>query len=241
MIVVPVYNHARALATMLPQLQASGLPCLLVDDGSAADCAQALDAMVAAHPAWLSLARLSANAGKGAAMLRGFEVAGGLGYTHVLQIDADAQHDCAAIAAFIDASRAAPQALVLAWPRYDASVPLGRLLGRYLTHVWVWINTLSLEIRDSMCGLRVYPLRAVQDLLASESVGQRMDFDTEIAVRLHWRSCPLLQLATPVRYPADGVSHFRLWRDNWLISRMHARLFFGMLRRLPRLLRRRRR
>jgi hypothetical protein len=37
----------------------------------------------------------------------------------------------------------------------------------------------------------------------------------------------------------DGVSHFRVGRDNLLISRMHASLFFGMLVRAPRLLGRR--
>ena len=41
---------------------------------------------------------------------------------------------------------------------------------------------------------------------------------------------------TRVRYPEDGVSHFRVWQDNLLISAMHARLFFGMLWRSPRLL-----
>ena len=40
-------------------------------------------------------------------------------------------------------------------------------------------------------------------------------------------------------YPADGISHFRLWQDNLLISRMHARLFGGMLLRAPALLWRR--
>jgi hypothetical protein len=42
-----------------------------------------------------------------------------------------------------------------------------------------------------------------------------------------------------VGYPVDGISHFRLLRDNWLITLMHTRLFFGMLRRAPRLLARR--
>jgi predicted LPLAT superfamily acyltransferase len=37
-------------------------------------------------------------------------------------------------------------------------------------------------------------------------------------------------------YPADGISHFRLLRDNLQISWMHTRLFFGMLLRLPLLL-----
>jgi GT2 family glycosyltransferase len=66
-----------------------------------------------------------------------------------------------------------------------------------------------------------------------------MDFDIEIIVRLHWAGVPIRTVPTRVTYPMDGVSHFRLWRDNARISAMHTRLFFGMLWRLPRLLVRR--
>ena len=64
-------------------------------------------------------------------------------------------------------------------------------------------------------------------------------FDVEVLVRLFWRGIVVHNLPTRVTYPLDGVSHFDVWRDNVRISRMHARLFFGMLRRLPRLLVRR--
>ncbi|HRH16120.1 MAG TPA: glycosyltransferase family 2 protein, partial [Aquabacterium sp.] len=112
----------------------------------------------------------------------------------------------------------------------------GRLYGRYLTHVWVWINTLSLEIRDSMCGYRVYPLQPVVDLLDRVKLGRRMDFDPELLVRLHWRGTAMVSVPTRVCYPLDGVSHFKMLQDNVLISRMHARLLLGMLLRLPLLL-----
>lgn len=239
LIVIPVYNHERGLATMLDGLRASRLPCLLVDDGSEPMCAAALDTMVAANAGWLSLHRRAANGGKGAALMSGFGEAAARGHSHVLQIDADGQHDTADVPRFAAAAREQPDALILGQPRYDQSVPIGRLVGRYATHIWVWINTLSLDIADTMCGFRVYPLAAVHALLAEEHLGTRMDFDTEIVVRLHWRGIRVVNLTTPVRYPADGVSHFKLWRDNVLISRMHARLFFGMLMRLPRLLRQR--
>lgn len=119
-------------------------------------------------------------------------------------------------------------------PEYDESVPKGRLYGRYLTHLWVWINTLSFAIRDSMCGFRIYPLAPVLALMAQEPIGRRMDFDVEIIVRLFWRGVAVINLPTRVTYPSDGVSHFDVWRDNVRISRMHARLFFGTSRRLPR-------
>jgi hypothetical protein len=103
----------------------------------------------------------------------------------------------------------------------------------------VWINTLSLAIRDSMCGFRVYPLAAVVDLINRTRLGTRMDFDCEVLVRLHWRGVAIVNVPTRVTYPQDGVSHFRAWLDNVLISRMHAQLFLGMLWRAPGLLLRR--
>jgi hypothetical protein len=63
-----------------------------------------------------------------------------------------------------------------------------------------------------------------------------MDFDIEILVRLYWRGIGVMNLPTRVTYHPDGVSHFHVWRDNVRISRAHARLFLGMLRRLPVLL-----
>jgi hypothetical protein len=169
-------------------------------------------------------------------VMRGFEKALAEGYTHAVQIDADHQHDPADIPRLLALSQANPEALITGIPVYDNSVPKSRLYGRYATHVMVWINTLSLSIRDSMCGFRVYPLAQTLQVWRSEAVGKRMQFDTEIMVRMYWSGITVLSLPTAVTYPADGVSHFDLWRDNLRISSMHTRLFFGMLRRLPTLL-----
>lgn len=235
--VIPVYNHEHALPQVLAALQDAGLPCVLVDDASSAACAAVMDAL-ATQPD-VHLLRLPVNQGKGGAVMAGLREAARLGYSHALQVDADGQHDLAAVAAFLELSRREPQALVCGYPQYDASVPKGRLYARYLTHVWVWINSLSLQIRDSMCGFRVYPLPATLALIDSVSLGRRMDFDPEILVRLAWRNQPMRWLPTRVHYPLDGLSHFRLWHDNALISKMHAKLFFGMLLRAPLILARR--
>lgn len=236
LIVVPVYNHQHAIGPLLARLRVHGQPCLLVDDGSAPACASVLRALAAADPAGVSLLRLEPNQGKGAAVMAGLREAARRGHSHVLQIDADGQHDPADIPAFLAAAAAEPGAVVNGRPVFDASVPKGRLYGRYATHVWVWINTLSLDIVDSMCGFRVYPLPPTLRLIDRSRIGRRMDFDTDILVRLHWAGVPVRNLATRVSYPTDGVSHFDLWRDNVRISAMHTRLFFGMLWRLPRLL-----
>jgi hypothetical protein len=158
------------------------------------------------------------------------------GYSHALQIDADGQHDTGDIPRFLALARERPEAVVTGRPVYDASVPRGRLIARNLTHVWVWIETLSFDIRDSMCGFRVYPLRPVVEVLNRSRPGRRMDFDPEILVRLFWAGTPVLTIPTRVIYPLGGQSHFRMVHDNVLITAMHVRLVFGMLWRLPRLL-----
>ncbi|HEV7815289.1 MAG TPA: glycosyltransferase [Janthinobacterium sp.] len=233
---VPVYNHGQAVGAVAAALLRHQVHCILVDDGSAASCAAVLDALALAQPERITLVRHARNQGKGAAVISGALRASQMGYSHILQIDADGQHDSADVPRFLALAAASPAALVVGCPLYDASVPAARLYGRYATHVWVWINTLSLQIRDSMCGLRVYPLAPMLALARRRALGRRMNFDTDILVRLYWEGLEVINLPTRVGYPAGGVSHFRLWRDNLLITRMHTQLFFGMLRRAPRLL-----
>ena len=235
-VVIPVYDHPDTIGEVVLRVLGHGVPCILVDDGSGAECAAVLDLLAATHPKRVTLLRLPANQGKGAAMVAGFRTAGRHGYTHVLQVDADGQHDCADIPEFLAQARWNPEAVVAGCPLWDESVPRSRLYGRYLTHVWVWINTLSFDIRDSMCGFRLYPLATLLPLLDEEPIGRRMDFDSDVIVRLHWRGVPVRNQPTRVTYPQDGISHFRLWADNVLISSMHARLFLGMLWRAPLLL-----
>ncbi|MEN9545145.1 MAG: hypothetical protein RLZZ598_1978 [Pseudomonadota bacterium] len=233
-VVIPVYNHGISIARVVGAVRAQGLPSVLVDDGSEPGCAAVLDALAADED--VTLVRLAQNQGKGGAVMAGLRAALAQGHTHAIQIDADGQHDTADLPAFLALAQQHPQAVIAGRPIYDRSVPLGRLVGRYATHVWVWINTLSFSVRDSMCGFRVYPLAPVVMLLDRARIGRRMDFDVEVLVRLVWAGVPVIQQPTRVTYPPGGVSHFRALHDNLLISWMHARLFFGMLPRAPRLL-----
>ncbi|MFK8330651.1 glycosyltransferase family 2 protein [Pseudomonas sp. BJa5] len=235
--VIPVYNHEQAVPAVVAGLLAAGLPCVLVDDASSPACARVLRQL--AEQEHVFLLPLAHNQGKGGAVMAGLREAARLGFSHALQVDADGQHDLADVERFLQQSCEHPQALICGYPQYDASVPKGRLYARYLTHVWVWINSLSLQIPDSMCGFRVYPLPPTLALIDSVNLGRRMDFDPEILVRLSWRNQPMRWLPTRVHYPADGLSHFRLVHDNALISKMHAKLFVGMLLRAPAILWRR--
>nr|WP_269837359.1 glycosyltransferase family 2 protein [Enterobacter ludwigii] len=237
---IPCYNHGAMMAKVLSRLAPFGLPCLVVDDGSDEQTRRILERLAAGQPQ-VTLVRLAQNAGKGAAVIKGLEESARAGYTHAVQVDADGQHAIEDIPKMLALAERHPEALISGQPIYDDSIPRSRLYGRWITHVWVWIETLSLQLKDSMCGFRVYPVSPTLQLAARVSLGKRMDFDTEVMVRLYWQGNTSYFLPTRVTYPPDGLSHFDALKDNVRISLMHTRLFFGMLPRIPTLLFRRRR
>jgi len=237
--VVPVYNHGETVGDVVATLRGYGLPVILVDDGSDTFTARIVDEIVSIKQSFgppVKLVRLPNNRGKGAAVMTGLRSAYGYKATHVLQVDADGQHGLEVVPRFLDASAQNPDAVIAGYPLYDAMVPRARFYGSHLALALVWINTLSRRIAGPMCGFRLYPLAKVKDILPTMAYALRMDFDTEIAVRLDWENVPFVNLPVAVRYPLGGISHFRIVRDNLRILAMHVRLFFGMIRRLPNLL-----
>ncbi|KFB99307.1 glycosyl transferase/lysophospholipid acyltransferase [Trabulsiella guamensis ATCC 49490] len=224
-VVIPCYNHGAMMSRVLARLAPLDLPCIIVDDGSDDATRQVLETLAAHHPT-LTLIRLTQNAGKGTAVICGLQAAHNAGFTHAVQVDADGQHAIEDIPELLALSSRYPGALISGQPLYDDSIPRARLYGRWVTHIWVWIETLSLQLKDSMCGFRVYPIAPTLSLASRVSLGKRMDFDTEVMVRLYWQGNTSYFVPTRVTYPQDGLSHFDALKDNLRISLMHTRLFF---------------
>ena len=234
-LLIPIYNHKADIRGVVEKLSIWNLPILIVDDGGDQETQTVLAALAAEYPL-VRLARLPENGGKGAAVMHGMRLALATGFTHALQIDADGQHDSSDVPLFLERGAVHPESVICGAPIYDGTVPKGRLYGRYVTHFWVWIETISFAIKDSLCGFRLYPLAATCALIDSVKIPTRMDFDTAIIVRLFWRGVGVENIRTRVTYPQDGLSHFNMLRDNWRITKMHTLLFCGMLLRLPLLL-----
>lgn len=233
--VIPVYNHPIYLDALLEKINEFNLPVILVNDGSDELCTTKLRDLDQRFTHVVLVEHVE-NQGKGQAVMTGLSKAQALGFSHALQIDADGQHDWNDIGQFLEISKQHPEAVVIGSPIFDETVPKGRLYGRYATHIWVWINSLSFEIKDSMCGFRIYPLAATLAVIQSAKLQPRMGFDSEILVRLKWDNLSFINVPTKVIYPEHGISHFNVWRDNLGMTKAHSRLFAGMLLRLPKLL-----
>jgi predicted LPLAT superfamily acyltransferase len=230
-VVIPTYDNPETIAAVVRGAQTWVPDVVVVDDGSAEAGRAAVDAL--RDMPGMHVLRREKNGGKGAAVKDGLRLAHELGFSHALQVDADGQHLLEDIPRFVEAARECPEALVLGEPKFDASVPKGRLHGRKITTFFTRVEMRGRRtIHDPMCGFRVYPL---DEALLAKARGNAMDFDIEIAVRMAWRGVPIVNLPTQVRYVGateGGVSHFRMVRDNWLISCMHVRLVLGAILRL---------
>lgn len=235
LVLIPSYNPGPKVFETVRAARAQWQPVWIVVDGSTDGTAAALVAMAQSDPG-LEVWVRPRNGGKGRAVREGLEQALRRGFTHVLVMDSDGQHPAARIPAFMQASIARPEAMVIGEPVFDESAPAIRVKGRRISNWWANLETLWAGIHDSLCGFRVYPIAPLL-LEMYASIGmRRFDFDVEAAVRLVWRGVPVVNLSAPIRYfsaAQGGVSHFNYWRDNALLTSMHARLLFGFLIRLP--------
>jgi glycosyltransferase involved in cell wall biosynthesis len=241
LVLIPSYNPGPRLADTVRAARAHWDPVWVVVDGSTDGSVALLKELAREDPGLRVLVRPQ-NGGKGAAVLDGLTAASSEGYTHVLTMDSDGQHPAECIGDFMRASQAAPGAMILGAPLFDASAPRIRLRGRRIANWWTDLETLWSGIADTLFGFRVYPVAPLLRVMQRTRWMRRFDFDAEAVVRLSWQGVPVENLPAPCRYftQADGgVSHFNYWRDNALLTWMYTRLFLGFLLRLPLLVARR--
>lgn len=234
--IIPCYEkHALLLEETLSYYCDLKIPILIIDDGSSVIYRKKIQEV--AQKLKCQLIRNEVNSGKGAAIKAGLMYTSNNHYTHAIQVDSDGQHSSQEIRELISTSRANPHSIVSGRPVYDDTISKARYYGRYLTHIWVWIHTLSFSIKDSMCGYRIYPLEKAMKILQKYNHGNNMDFDTQILVHHFWENTKTIFINVPVTYPAQNTSYFRGLEDNVHITKMHTRLFFTMLIKLPTILR----
>ena len=179
---------------------------LVVSDGSTdATMARAVaaGARVVAH---------DSPRGKGAALLTGMNALAEQGAEHVLTMDGDGQHLADEIPVLLDASRAAPTALIIGARQFeDLPVAPLKLFGNRFANRWVEIAC-GQVLADTQSGFRVYPLR---ETLALHARARHFAFETEVLVRAVRARIPICSVPVRVYYPpiAERRSHFRSFVD----------------------------
>ncbi|MCD8213223.1 MAG: glycosyltransferase family 2 protein [Campylobacter sp.] len=221
--IIPHFNHSQKLPLLVGELRKFGHEILIIDDGSDKAHKNKLENL------GVNVIYRQNNGGKGAALKDGFIYLEQNGFTHALQIDADMQHELSNLHDFIKLSENNPDTLICGAPIYSSDAPRSRLYGRKITNFWVAVNTLNLTIKDAMCGFRVYPIKQTCEILP-KCKSNGMDYDIDILYLLFKAGVKFLWLDVNVRYEVGGVSHFKGFKDNLLISKIHAKHFFDLPR-----------
>lgn len=237
-LLVPHYNHLPLFTSFLPKLASVGLPIIVIDDCSDDAELEQLESLCRNYEQ-VTLIRHHVNRGKGSAFRSGVHHAQQRGFSHVVQVDADGQHNLEDLPTLLAKSQEHPRAIISGAPFFESDAPKARVYGRKVTDFWVAIETLSLQLKDSLCGYRVYPVEQTLSLYDKHYIAPRMSFDTEILVKAVWQGIAVHYVPTKVIYHEQSISHFHYLRDNLELIRLHARLVLGMIKHAPRILYRR--
>lgn len=198
-VIVPAYNEAPKLASVLSAVLAEGYTVVVVDDGSTdgtADVARACPVYLLRHPI---------NLGQGAALETGMAFARQRGASIAVHFDADGQHDARQISeltAPIEAGefevalgcrflREEDIALIPAGRRFILRV--GRFVSGLLTNVW---------LHDTHNGFRAFSRSALEKIRLRES---GFGHATEILDQIRIHRLTYIEVPTTVHYSAYSL------------------------------------
>lgn len=203
---IPNFNHGRTLGDVLERTLAVIPHVLVVDDGSTDESSRAL----ASFGERVRSLRHPSNLGKGRALRDGLGLLAEEGFTHAIALDSDGQHFPEDIPRFLEASSLAPEALVVG-ERDMRAAPWRSRFGLFFSNACLRVFA-GARLRDSQCGFRSYPLRAISGL---ELSGERYEFELEVLLKAAWAGVPIRPVPVRVTYqpPGGRVSHFRPLRD----------------------------
>jgi glycosyltransferase involved in cell wall biosynthesis len=219
-VLIPVYNHAAGIVSVIERVLALNLPVWVVDDGSTDGTAEGL-----VRFGEVTVLRHEENRGKGEAILTGFSAMAG-NVDWAVTLDADGQHDPADVPVLIRAIPAGKRPIVIGRREgmIGDDVPWTSRFGRKFSNFWVRAAG-GPVLSDTQSGLRIYPLPEAMRLGVR---ARRFQFEVEILVRARWAGIPIVEAPVNVSYTPGmkRISHFRPFVDFCRNSGTFSRLIF---------------
>jgi len=213
LLVIPAFNNHKTLRAVTEKALRTGLNILVVNDGSTDGGPETLDGLP------VSRLDFKVNRGKGAAILSAADWAESNGFTHIITLDADGQHNPEDTSRFIDLIKENPWTIIIGNRQFNNAVPFSSRFGRQFSNMWIWITT-GWRVQDSQSGFRAYPVAALRQVNCR---GRRYDFEVEILVRGVWAGLSIVYTDILVHYSDETkkASHFDPFQDNVRISRVY--------------------
>jgi glycosyltransferase involved in cell wall biosynthesis len=219
-VLIPVYNHAGGVVSVIERALALDLPVWVVDDGSTDGTAAGLTRF-----GGITVLRHEKNLGKGAALLTGFEAIAGKA-DWAVTLDADGQHDPLDVSGLIRTIPTGLRPIIIGRREgmVGDDVPWTSRFGRKFSNFWVRVAG-GPVLSDTQSGMRIYPL---PEALGLGVRARRFQFEVEILVRARRQGIPILEAPVHVSYTPGmkRISHFRPFVDFCRNSATFTRLIF---------------
>jgi glycosyltransferase involved in cell wall biosynthesis len=212
-VLIPTYNNAKTLEQVILEALKYTANVIVVNDGSTDHTQSILERFQAK----IDLISYQKNQGKGAALRRGLQRAEQLGYEYAITLDSDGQHFPSEIPKLLAKVQPGEAILIIGNREMtDASIPQKSIFGRKFSNFWVKLET-GQDLMDTQSGFRLYTVAAMNRI---HFFTVKYDFELESLVRWVWRDYPVTIVTIDVYYPppAERVSHFKGFKDNFRIS-----------------------
>lgn len=217
LVVVPLYNHGTTVRDVVQRCLKQHPHVLVVDDGSSDSGSQNLSDLP------INILSHANNRGKGEAILTAADYARQHNFSHIVTIDADAQHHPEDLPLFFAAIIQQPLAIYVGLRDFDTeNIPKSSRFGRQFSNFWLRVET-GCKLGDVQSGYRAYPVRVLDHLTFTD---QRYSFEVEVLVRACWAGVPLYDVPIQVYYApgSERISHFDKLRDNLRLAWLNNRL-----------------
>jgi glycosyltransferase involved in cell wall biosynthesis len=211
-VLIPTYNNATSLATVVNDILQYSADVCIVNDGSTDNTLEILNQFPS-----VKLYSYEKNRGKGWALRQGFEFARKQGYDYAITIDSDGQHYADDLPVFLKALDQEHNAIFIGARNMNQStVPGKSSFGNKFSNFWFRFET-GIDLPDTQSGYRLYPIRSLEKL---HFLTIKYEFEIEVIVRAAWSGINIRSVPVRVYYPPadERITHFRPFQDFSRIS-----------------------
>lgn len=220
-ILIPAYNEARTIKKIINHCQRYTQQIIVIDDGSLDDT--------------LSIAKITSasifsnreNLGKGATLLKGFQMTIEKNYQGVITMDADGQHNPDDLPAFFNSIKNFPDTFIIGARRIKMhQTPKIRLFANKIADFFISCAA-GKRLYDTQSGFRYYPTSFLKKILLNKRMPNRFAFEAEALIAAVKARFEIRYVDIQSCYPVDARdSHYQFGKDTWEITKTVTRLIF---------------
>ena len=211
-VVIPTYNNAATVQTVVSEALQYCADVIVVDDGSTDATPQLLSTFT-----YIDLLTHPHNKGKGAALQSGFYRALERGFAYAITLDSDGQHRPSDIPLLLHANQLHPGCIIVGERNLEGvDRSKGSSFANRFSNFWFAVQT-GCALADTQTGYRLYPLKKIVGL---RYLTPRYEAELELMVWAAWHGVGIYSVPIHVYYPPreERVSHFRPGPDFARIS-----------------------